>query len=345
MRVRVAPQPKKNRVLAIRLSHPGGPDALEVVDLPPPALVAGALRVQAIAFGIGRPDVMIRTGKYKWMPPLPAVIGNEMVGTVVETAPDVDPAWLGRQVLVSARELAARGGCHAQQVVIPAATAIALPEAVDAAAATALPNYQLAWGLLHDATRGRLPRRIYLNGAAGGVGSAMLQLCSQLGIEAVAGAGTAAKRAFASEQGAAATIDTGLAPADIAQAVMDATDGHGVDAVYDHLCGPGITAHLGALAPFGLLVSYNALGGPPPDDLFAALRAQAARAPAVAAYNMHAYNSRAADRRALLETPLRWLAKGRLRPAIGRLFAMNEVRQAHEALDARDFTGKLVLLA
>src|SRR5439155_10447650 len=91
---------------AVMLRGPGGPDALELVDLPGPQPGPGEVRVKAQAIGVGRPDVMIRTGKYKWMPPLPAVIGNELAGVVEALGPSVATSWLGRPVLVSSRELA-----------------------------------------------------------------------------------------------------------------------------------------------------------------------------------------------------------------------------------------------
>jgi NADPH2:quinone reductase len=334
---------------AVRLSTPGGPEALELVDLPSPAPLPGQVRVQAQAIGVGRPDVMIRTGRYKWMPPLPAVIGNEMCGVVAALGAGVDPAWLARPVLVSARELDTRGGCYAQEMVVPADALIALPEGIDPAQAVALPNYQLAWGLLHDATRGKLPGSVYLNGAAGGVGSALIELCGLLGIEVIAGAGSADKRRFALELGARAAVDTSGAtdsetpPEALVQAVLDASGGRGVDLVLDHLCGPHVATHLRMLAPFGLLVSYNALAGMPKADVFAALRTQAALAIGIVTYNMHAYDGQRAARRALLEQPIEWLAAGRLHPRIFRHMPLTKAREAHELLDARAVLGKLVL--
>ena len=334
---------------AVSLSVPGGPEALEVVELPTPELLAGHALVQAQAIGVGRPDVMIRTGKYKWMPPLPAIIGNEMAGVVVALGTDVDKSWLGRSVLVSARELSTRGGCYAEQMAVPIDALIALPEGMDPKHAVCLPNYQLAWGLLHDATRGRLPRSVYLNGAAGGVGSALIELCQHLGVDVVAGAGSEEKRRFALSLGARAVVDTSVSaaaemqPGALAQQILDATSGRGVDVVCDHLCGPHVGDHLEALAPFGLLVSYNALRGLPRQDVFAALRGHASHALGIVTYNMHAYNGNRAGRRALLSSPMEWIASGRVRPAVGRVLPLSSVVEAHQLLDSRNVLGKMVL--
>ncbi|MEP6719854.1 MAG: zinc-binding dehydrogenase [Variovorax sp.] len=330
---------------AVLLRAPGGPGALDFVELPTPTPGPGEVRVRAHAIGLGRPDVMMRTGKYKWMPALPGIIGNELAGTVDALGEGVNASWLGSPVLVSARELDTRGGCYAEAIVVPAVALIALPPGIDPAHAVALPNYQLAWGLLHDATRGRLPRSVYLNGAAGGVGSALIHVCVQLGVEVIAGAGSQPKRAFALAHGARAALDSGAASEELVAAVRDATAGRGVDLVLDHVCGPHFAAQLDMLAPFGLVVSYNALGGPATGDVFAALRGAASRGLGIVAYNMHAYNGAAMRdaRRALLAQPLRWAAEGRITPAIGHRLELSEVRRAHELLDSRDFMGKLVL--
>lgn len=332
---------------AVLLRVPGGPEALEVVEQPAPSPAAGQVVVRAEAIGLGRPDVMMRTGKYKWMPSLPGIIGNELAGVVVKTGNGVDGKWLGRHVLVSGRELPSRGGCYAQEVAVDAQALIELPDGIDAESAVTLPNYQLAWGLLHSATRGKLPATVYLNGAGGGVGSAVVQLCRQLGIAVVGGASSLEKRRAAKEWGASQVVNSSAEIQVVVKDVLEATLGQGVDLVLDHLCGPGFISHLEMLAPFGLLVSYNALKGPAQGDVFGTLRTLAPRAVGIAAFNMHAYNGPAMRlaRRALMQTPLEWMSAGRLRPAIGATFPITEVQTAHALLDSGEFTGKIVLRA
>lgn len=329
----------------VLLRSPGGPEALEVMDRPAPEPGPGTVRVRAKAIGVGRPDVMMRTGRYKWMPPLPGVIGNELAGIVDAVGAGADAAWLGRSVLVSARELETRGGCYAEQVIVPAQALIALPDEVDAAAAVALPNFQLAWALLHEATRGRIPRSVYLNGAAGGVGTAVIQTCTFLGIDVIAGASTLAKRELATLLGARAVVDTALPASAVIEAVRAATDSRGVDMVLDHVCGPRLIGHLQMLAPFGLLVSYNALGGPAEDDVFAALRNLANKAIGLVAFNMHVFNGPAMRdvRQRLLAAPLQWMAEGRLRPSVDTRFSLDDIRHVHGLLDAGDTLGKVVV--
>jgi NADPH2:quinone reductase len=94
---------------AVQLQTTGGPEVLSLVDLPLPQPSAGQVRVKAHAIGAGGPDVLIRNGTYKWMPPLPAIPGNELAGIVDAVGPGVSRLSIGDRVLVSARELPQRG--------------------------------------------------------------------------------------------------------------------------------------------------------------------------------------------------------------------------------------------
>jgi NADPH2:quinone reductase len=331
---------------AVRLSVPGGPAALELVDLPMPVPQSGEVLVRAHAIGVGRPDVMIRTGKYKWMPPLPAIIGNELCGIVEAVGPDVAASWHGKQVLITARELKSRGGCYAEVVTVPAASAIEVPATINPVSAVTLPNYQLAWALLHETTRGKLPRSVFLNGAAGGVGSALIDLCRHLGITVVAGASTAEKLEFVLKCGAhhaVATPGGGTSIDTFVASILQVTSG-GVDAAFDHLGGDTAASLLELLAPFGLLVSYNALLGAPKEDLYNLLRQKGAKGLSISAFNMHAFDSNQEKRRALLHRVVELMAAGHLKPRIFDRMPLSDVRKAHELLDDRSILGKLVLV-
>lgn len=320
---------------------------MEVIELPAPAAAPGKVIVSAEAIGVGRPDVMIRTGRYKWMPPLPAIIGNELCGTVSAIGAGVPDALLGVRVLVSSRELTERGGCYAEQVAVPAAAVIELPGNIDPVHAVALPNYQLAWALLHEATRGKRPRSLFLNGAAGGVGSAVIDLCRILGISVVAAASTAEKRAFAVSRGANHAVDSSLVtdnPKAFVSSVLSATGGVGTDALFDHLGGDGVHTLLDILAPFGMLVSYNALNGPPTGDVYASLRQKGSKGLSVCAFNMHAFDTDRQRRRSLLSAVTQMMEDGRIEPHIHMRLPLSEARKAHEMLDRNAVIGKLVFV-
>ena len=108
---------------AILLRQPGGPSALEYVELPTPVPGDGEVLVQADTIGVSMPEVLVRKGVYNWMPPLPAIPGIEMSGTVVAHGRNVAAPAIGQPVFVSARDLPVRAGCYAEYIAVPARAA------------------------------------------------------------------------------------------------------------------------------------------------------------------------------------------------------------------------------
>jgi NADPH2:quinone reductase len=327
-------------MMAIQIRHPGGPEVLEYVQLPEPVAAAGMLRVRARAIGVGKPDSLIRQGIYRWMPPLPAIPGNELAGEVVEVGQGVADWHVGDHALVSARELAQRGGCYAEEVCIPAVAAYRLPPQVGWEDAVSLPNYQLAGALLH-ASGGRVPASFVVHGAAGGVAIALAQMAAVDGIRAFATASTPEKTDYARRHGGAELIDRSREH--VAARVQELTAGRGVDMVLDHVGGPGFAANLDLLAPLGTLVSYNVLAGLPEENLLGALRRYGARSLAVRCYSIHTLDGDPSLRRALLQRAIDLLAACRIQPPPATCLPLSEAREAHEMLDAGAVLGKLVL--
>ena len=159
---------------AILIRQPGGLDALELAEVARPEPGPGEVRVKAVAIGVGRPDALMRTGRYKWMPPLPAVPGNEIAGIVDALGLGVEGLGVGDRVLLSSRELPQRGGGYAEYALAPAAALYPLPAAIGFDDAVSLPNFQLAQALLFGCGAALPPRSVLLTGAAGGVASAMV---------------------------------------------------------------------------------------------------------------------------------------------------------------------------
>lgn len=322
---------------AIQFSETGGPEVLEYVDLPDPTAGPGEVLVRAHAFGVGKPDVLLRSGVYKWMPPLPAVIGNEMTGHVVGVGAGVSHLALGQPVLV----FGTGGGRHAELNAVPADIVTALPGGVDLDAAVCIPNYAIAWCLLKEACAGTDVKSVYVNGAAGGVGSAAIDLCRLEGFETIAGASSDAKCAFAKDAGAGHTIN--YATGNVADRVLDLTGGRGVDLVLDQLVGPDFTDNLRMLAPLGMILSFNALAGLPEKELFAEMRAHLGKSPAVRCFSWHSYDTNPDARARILGEVVDRFAAGDLSPPIHARLPLADARKAHEMLDARDILGKVVL--
>src|SRR5262245_38291567 len=174
---------------AILLTRTGDPSVLDYVEVPTPRPRAREVLVKADTIGVSRPEVLVRKGTYPWMPPLPAIPGIEMSGTVVEKGSDVGEGVLGQKVLVSARELPKRAGCYAQYIAVPVRALFPLPADVDLEAAACLSNYQVAWHILHTAAGVAAQSTVVIDSAAGGTGSALVDLAKVAGLTVIAIAG------------------------------------------------------------------------------------------------------------------------------------------------------------
>src|SRR3989440_11924969 len=115
---------------AVLVHRPGGPEALQYQDVAVPEIGESDVLIRAETFGVGQPDKLIRSGVYKWMPPLPANPGNDLAGEIEAIGAQVTGIGVGQRVLLSARDLAQRGGCYAEYVAAPADARHVLPENV-----------------------------------------------------------------------------------------------------------------------------------------------------------------------------------------------------------------------
>ncbi|MFA5058856.1 MAG: zinc-dependent alcohol dehydrogenase family protein [Opitutaceae bacterium] len=327
------------RVVQVRV--PGGPEALELAERPTPQPGPREVRVRAQAIGAGGPDVLIRKGTYKWMPPLPAIPGNEMAGVVDAVGPGVTNLALGQRVLVSSRELPERGGCYAECICVPCEAPFVLPDNISFDDAVSLGNFQLAQALLLGCHGGLPVKSILVPGAAGGVATALVQLARHHGMQVIGTASTAEKRDYALANGADSVIES--EPSTLPEKVMALTGGRGVDLAFDHVGDALFIACIRCLAPLGTAISYNIVGGPPAGDVFMELRALLARSLAVRAFSIHTFDQDRAQRRGLMESAIRLMAAGHVRAPRTTLMPLADVRHAHELLDAGKTLGKLVL--
>ncbi len=326
---------------AIQIRTTGGPDVLELVDMPVPVPAEGQVLVRAHAIGVGKPDVLMRTGVYRWMPPLPAVPGAEMSGWIEALGPGVAAQSSGLRPGQAVLVYHLGGGAYAQYAAVPAASVTPLPATIDLDDAVSIPNYQVAWALLHEAARGIDARTVYVNGAAGGVGCAVIQLGRLAGLCVIAGVSSDEKCAFTLAQGANHAVNYSASnPVD---RVLELTGGRGAELILDHLVGGNFTDNLRMLAPMGLIVSFNMLGGFPEKDLFREMRAHLPRSPAVRCFTMHSYDHNPEGRRRLVENVLEIFSAGRVRPPVHARLPLAEAARAHIMLDARQVLGKLVL--
>ena len=326
----------------IQMQKPGGPEVLEVAEKPLPEPSPGEVRVRAQAIGISSADMLVRKGVYNWMPPLPAIPGNEMAGVVDSVGQNVGGVSVGQRVLVSSRELPFRGGAYAQAICVPASTLFRLPESIAQNDAVSLPNFQLAGALLYESGV-RKPRSIIAYGASGGVGMALVQLAKCDGITAIGVVSTEEKRRFVHRAGVEHVLIRGKD--DLSERIMALTGGHGVDVVYA-MAGPSaaFVSNLDLLAPLGTVVSFAVLGGLMPDaDLYGELRKRLGKSLGVRVYSIHTLDHDRELRRELMERAIELMAAGRLRPPAPTVLPLAEAARAHEMMEAGQSLGKIVL--
>ena len=325
----------------VMISRYGDPEVLDLVDVPKVAPKEGEVLVRAHALGVGRPDALMRRGVYQWLPSLPFSPGNQLAGEVEQLGSGVSDLRISQRVLVSARDLPQRGGCYTEYLAVPADRVYPLPEAVPYEHAVCLANYEVAWAILADMVGPRSLRTALIIGAAGGVGSALVQLAKRAGMMVIALVGSRAKASFALSMGADDVIDRDTDR--LREQVLELTAGAGVDLIIDHAAGPAFTKYIGMLANWGTLVSYGALAGNPTDDLFTALRDYVSRSPSIRCFSIHGYDGDNAARRRTVFRLLDLLAKDEIRPAIARSYPLSKVRDAHKLLEEGAACGRIVM--
>lgn len=326
---------------AIQIRTTGGPEVLEFVERPDPVPAAGEVRVRTVAIGVGMPDVMVRRGIYPWMPALPAILGIESAGVVDALGPGVTSCRVGQAVYVNARDLPERSGGYAQFRVAPAQAVQPLPPGVDPVRAAALGNYQVAWSLLRVAGALDAGATVAILGAAGGVGSALLQLARLRGLRAVAVAGSDDKCAWLAAQGAEATVNHRAEA--IAPGILRCTAGSGASVIFDPVGGQTLPTLFEALAPLGTVVSYGGLGGARDAQTLAAMMRRFGASPALRLFSMHTWDEMPAVRREMSQAVMGLLADGRIDPPIHARLPLARAREAHELFDTHAQRGKIIL--
>jgi NADPH2:quinone reductase len=311
--------------------------------MPLPIPGPGEVRVQAHAIGVGRPDVLIRQGTYKWMPPLPAIPGAELAGVIDAVGERVTLLKVGQRVLVSSRDLTQRGGCYVQSIVVPESAPYILPDEISLNDAVSLPNLQLALALMQAASPGHspIPGAVLITGAAGGVATMLSQVARHHGFKTIGTARSDDKRQFALSNGFDVVLDAN--PLTLAEQVMSATGNQGVNLVYDHLGGAIFPACVRSLSPLGLAISYNIITGQPDTDVFGLLRELLGRSLGVRCFSMHTFDEDKKNRRSMMLSAIQLMSHGHVKAPPAVVMSFSQVAEAHDILDKGLTLGKIVL--
>ena len=314
---------------------------LEIKDVPRPALRPGSVRIKVAAAGVSFATQLVVAGKYQRKPPLPFTPGTEIVGTVLEAAPDADAPSPGSRVFA-----VVDWGGMAEEAIADDIHTIAIPDGLPLEPAIGFPiSYPTAGAAL--LWRGRIKSGdwVLVHGAAGGVGLAAVEIAKACGAKVIARAG-AVKHGLLRACGADVVLDSA---APFRDAVRAATGGRGVDCLVDTIGGPAFDESLRCLADGGNLVVVGFAGGGIPTLQTNILLLKNI---GVIGVNWGTYvgwspgdgrRDHAPAARALWEQLMVWWQQGALKPEIHAAYPLEQFREAMAEVSARRSAGRVIL--
>jgi putative PIG3 family NAD(P)H quinone oxidoreductase len=321
---------------AVTITTPGGPEVLQLAEVPDPVPGEGEVLVEIAAAGVNRADLLQRQGAYPPPPGASGYPGLECSGRISATGPGVTGWQPGDEVCA----LLAGGG-YAEQVVVPAGQLLPVPGGVSLTEAAALPE---AACTVHSnvVTRAGLARgeTLLVHGGASGIGTLAIQLGKALGARVACTAGSQSKLQRCRELGADLTVS--YRDEDFMAAVSEFTGGRGADVILDIVGGSYLARNVAALATGGRLVVIAVQGGPRGElDLSLLMRKRAS----VLASTLRArpLAEKTAIVSAVREEVWPLVAAGQIRPVIDQVLPLAEAPAAHRRLEEGGHIGKIVL--
>lgn len=334
------------------VTHYGGPDSLQVIEEEIPEPKHGEVRVRILAAGVSLPDVLMREGIHPETRKVPFTPGWDFVGVVDRLGPGVSAIELGQHV--AGLPIV---GAYTEFICMPAEELIPVPSQLDPAEAVALPlNYVTAYQMMHRSARVKPGQRALIHGAAGGVGTALLQLGRIAGLE-MYGTCSARQAAFVSSLGA---VPIDYEKVDFVAEIRRMTT-QGVHVVFEGIGGRNIWRSRKALASGGKVIEYGLTGSLRGGRLISGRRS---RFHGMGQYLMYIVGSWILPgRKRVVLYSIQWLKRLRpalfrqdlialfdllkdqqIKPVIAGRFPLVEARQAHELLGKGGVSGKIVLV-
>jgi NADPH2:quinone reductase len=319
---------------AIQVKQPGGPEAMELVELPVPVPKASEAVVKLAASGVNFIDVYFREGRYKAA--LPLVLGQEGAGLVTAVGSDVTSVKNGDRVAWSGPL-----GAYAEYAAMPADRLVPIPAGVtDQQAASAMLQGMTAHYLSHDTYPLKRGETALVHAAAGGVGLLLTQMAHNIGARVIATVSTDEKAKLAREAGADEVIL--YTQADFEAETKRLTGGKGVDVVYDSVGKTTFEKGLNVLRPRGMMVLFGGSSGAvPPFDLIVLSQKGSLYVTRPSLGNYIATREELVMRSGAV---FGMIAAGKLKLRIDHIYPLGEAQRAHRELEGRKTTGKLLLI-
>lgn len=335
---------------AIVITRPGGPEVLQVQDVPAPSLAPGKVRIRVKAAGLNFADIMARMGMYPAAPKPPTTVGYEVAGEIAELGEGVTHLSRGQRVLALCRF-----GGQAEEVVAPAAQVLPIHDELRFEEAAAIPvNYLTAWHCLVWLGNLRKGERVLIHAAAGGVGLASLQICKIFGATTY-GTASAGKHDTLRAHGADHLIDYNSQ--DFEEEIKRLTEGKGVHHIMDAVGGKSFAKSYRVLAPTGRLYCFGvssmtagerrslltAAGSVMRMPFFHPLKLMTQNR-GVFGVDLGALWDEAEMLLSQMTDILGHVKAGRLSPQVDRVFRFEEAGEAHRYIQGRKNFGKVILV-
>ena len=333
---------------AIVLNRAGGPEKLAVSDVNVPRPGIGEVLVKIRFAGINYAEILSRKGLYGWAPERPYILGMEASGVIEELGEGVDGSLLGQEVMVGTKT-----GAYAEKIVIPEAQAIPSPEGFTMEESAAfLVNYMTAWVALFTMARVEPGEKVLVTAAAGGVGTAALQLASAYGCEVYGMAGSAEKINFIETLGAKKGFN--YRSQNSFQELMK--EAKGIDVALETVGGEVFKESLNALDTFGRIVVagfasldlnkwspyswYKTWRDIPRADI----RILSQKSASVMSFHIGYLMEEEPQRTSAIYKELAdFVQKHDIRPIVDRAFPLEDASQAHSYIESRKSVGKVLL--
>jgi putative PIG3 family NAD(P)H quinone oxidoreductase len=323
---------------AVVVSEPGGPEVLEVREVPDPDLKADEVLIDVAATAVNRADLLQRQGNYPPPKGASTYLGLECSGTIAAVGSAVAGWNVGDQVCALLS-----GGGYAERVAAPVGQLLPVPAGVSLVDAAGLPETTCTvWSMVFGAHAGRLQHgeRLLVHGGTSGIGTMAIQIAHARGAGVFATAGTPRKVAFCRELGAEVAINYRDEVFDLR--IGAETQGHGVDVVLDNMGAAYLSRNLDSLAVGGRLIVLGLQGGVKGEINLGMLLAKRA--------TVHAAGLRArpaADKAAVVaETSANvWpmIEAGTVRPVIDRVLTLDDATEAHRLVESSEHIGKVLM--
>jgi NADPH2:quinone reductase len=310
---------------AIQITQFGGPDVMQLVDLPDPVPTEAEELIEVSCIGINYADTHQTENSYLSKQTLPLIPGLEVVGKTTS----------GRRVLAGATT-----GGYAQKALAPKAMCVDIPDSVsDEQAIAMLVQGTTAWHILKTMAHVQPGESVVVQAGAGGVGTLAIQLAKMWGAKVIAVTSSDSKNELAKSLGADAVVDANAT--DLQAAMLAANDGKRVDIVLEMVGGKTFDSSLEVLAPFGRLVTFGMASRTAPTPIHPGVLMGGTKT--VAGFWLsHCFGKKELMADVLTEL-FALISSGALKPVIGATYGLSEAKFAHQAMLARQTTGKVTL--